>query len=124
MMKTLSPSQLKNLALTRGPNQHLAFNELARRIRENPASWIPENRPWFWDRLDCTPAPDAVVAEWAYLQWSVRFNEGKDRELERMQEARIKELDHRLVQHPDSYEISPEYHNAIGKELRSAAGLT
>ena len=40
-MKALSPSKLKNHALTPGPTQYLAFDELARRIRENPSSWNP-----------------------------------------------------------------------------------
>ena len=40
-MKALPDLELKNFATTPGPRQHLAFHELARRIRNNLSS--PQN---------------------------------------------------------------------------------
>ena len=57
-MKTLPDLELKKLATRPGPRQHLAFDELARRIRDTPSSWSPEEGPWAWDPLDITRAPD------------------------------------------------------------------
>ena len=123
-MKSLPPSELNNLALTPGPKQHLVFGELARRIRENPSSWNPEKGPWVWNHLDSTPAPNAVAAEWAFLDWARQLNDGKNPELEKEQETRLEELERHLEQDPDSHAISGKFHDAIGRKVRSAAGLT
>ena len=45
-MKSLPDSEIKQLATKPGPKQHLAFDELARRIRDNPSSWSQPERPW------------------------------------------------------------------------------
>ena len=41
--------KLKKLATRSGLKQYLAFDELARRIRDNQSSWSPEEGPWAWD---------------------------------------------------------------------------
>ena len=119
-MKTLPDLELKKLATTPGPRQHLAFDELARRIRDTPSSWSPEEGPWAWDPLDITRAPNAIEAEWAFLQWSQRLNDGKTPKLEQEQEARLRELESHLDQDPDS--LGDKYFNEIGKELRRQKG--
>ena len=43
-MKALPDLEVKNLATTPGPRQHLAFDELARRIRNSLSS--PPEWPW------------------------------------------------------------------------------
>ena len=115
-MTTLPDIELKRRAATLGPQQALAFDELARRIQDNPSSWSPEEGPWAWDPLDITRAPNAVEAEWAFLKWSQRLNDGKRPELE--QEPRLKELERHLDRDPDS--VAVKYHEAIGEELRQA----
>ena len=115
-MKALPDLELKKLATTPGPRQHLAFEGLARRIRDNPSSWSPEEGPWAWDSLDITRAPNAIEAEWAFLKWSQRLNDGKNPELEQEQEARLRELESHLDQDPDS--LGDKYFNEIGEELR------
>ena len=115
-MKSLSDMELKNLATTPGPKQYLAFDELARRIRDNPSSWKPEERPWDWNPLDITRAPNAIEAEWAFLKWSQQLNDGKNPKLDQEQAARLDELERHLDQDPDSLEL--KYFNAIGEELR------
>ena len=115
-MRSLPDLELKKLATRSGPKQHLAFDELARRIRDNPSSWSPEEGPWAWNRLDITRAPNAIEAEWAFLKWSQQLNDGKDPALEQKQAARLDELKSPLDQDPDSLET--KYCNAIGDELR------
>ena len=119
-MKTLPDLELKKLATTPGPRQHLAFDELARRIRDTPSSWSPEEGPWAWDPLDITRAPNAIEAEWAFLKWSQRLNDGKNPKLEQEQEARLRERESHLDQDPDSLE--DKCFNEIGEELRRQKG--
>ena len=119
-MKALPDLELKKLATTPGPRQHLAFDERARRIRDNRSSWSPEEGPWAWDPLDITRAPNAIEAEWALLQWSQRLNDGKNPKLEQEQEARLRELESHLDQGPDW--LGDKYFNEIGKELRRQKG--
>ena len=40
-MKSLPDIEIKQLAIKPGPKQYLAFDELARRIRDNPSSMNP-----------------------------------------------------------------------------------
>ena len=119
-MKTLPDLELKKLATTPGPRQPLAFDELACRIRDTPSSWSPEEGPWAWDPLDITRAPNAIEAEWAFLKWSQRLNDGKNPKLEQEQEARLRERESRLYQDPDSLE--DKYFNEIDEELRRQKG--
>lgn len=110
-MKSLTDSELKKLAITPGSKQYLAFDELARRIRENPSGW-DQQEPWVpWDAR----VPNAIEMEWAFLKWSQRLND-ENPELEQEQQARLDELERHLDQDPDSIEI--KYHNAVGEELR------
>ena len=119
-MKTLPDLELKNIATTPGPRQHLAFDEMARRIRNNPSSWSPPEAPWASNPLDTDRAPNAIEAEWAFLKWSQQLNGGKDPKLEQEQEARLRELESKLGQDPDSLE--DKFFNEIGEELRRQKG--
>ncbi len=114
-MKSLPDSEIKQLATIPGPKQYLAFDELARRIRDNPSSWSPQAGPWPWNALDITRAPNTIEMEWALLKWSQQLNDGKNPKLEREQDARLKELERHLEQDPES--IENRYFNAIGAEL-------
>ena len=67
-MKSLPDSEIKQLATKPGPKQYLAFDELARRIRDNPSSWSQPERPLVWNALDITRAPNASEMEWAFLK--------------------------------------------------------
>ena len=113
-MKSLPDSEIKQLATKPGPKQHLAFDELARRIRDNPSSWSQPERHLVWNALDITRAPNASEMEWALLKWSQRLNDDHP-ELEREQDARLKELECHLGQEPES--LASKYFNAIGEEL-------
>ena len=119
IQQTLLDLKLKKLATRSGPKQHLAFDELARGIRDNQSSWSPEGGPWAWDPLDITRAPNAIEAEWAFLKWSQRLNDGNPK-LEQEQEVRLDELKSYLDQDPDSLEI--KYFKAIGDKLRRQKG--
>ena len=118
-LKSLPDIELKNLATSPGPKQYLAFDELARRIRDNPSSWSPEDpKKWDWTPIDITRAPNAIEAEWAFLKWSQRLNE-KNPKLEQEQEARLDELE----LHPDhDPDIANKFFNHIGAELRRQKG--
>ena len=119
IQQTLLDLELKKLATRSGPKQYLAFDEMARRIRDNPSSWSPEEGPWAWDHLDITRAPNAIEAEWAFLKWSQRLNDGNPK-LEQEQEVRLDELKSHLDQDPDSREI--KYFKVIGDELSRQKG--
>ena len=112
-IKSLPHLELKKLATRSGPKQHLAFDELARRIRDHRSSWSPEEGPWAWGPLDIIRAPNAIEVEWAFIKWSQKLNDGKNPKHE--QEARLDELESHLDQDPDSLET--KYFNAIGGEL-------
>lgn len=114
-MKSLPDIEIKQLATRPGPEQYLAFDELARRIRDNPSSWSPQAGPWPWNALDITRAPNASEMEWALLKWSQQLNDGKHPELEQEQDTRLDELESHLNQDPDSLEI--KCHSAIGQKL-------
>ena len=111
-VKSLTDLELKKLATRSGPKQHLALDELARRIRDQPSSWSPEKGPWAWDPIDITRAPNAIEAEGAFLKWSHKLNDGTNPKLKQEQEARLDELKSHLDQDPDSLET--KYFNAIG----------
>lgn len=113
-MKSLPDAELKSLATTSGPRQYLAFDEMARRVRDDPSGWTPQE-PWVWSALDLTRRPNAREMEWAFLRWSQRLNDVEP-ELDQQQETRIEELERHLDQDPHSLEV--KYHNAIGEEIR------
>ena len=114
-MKSLPDSEIKQLATKPGPKQYLAFDELARRIRDNPSRWSQPERHLVWNALDITRAPNASAMEWVLLKWSQELNDGKRPKLEREQDARLKELECHLSQEPES--LASKYFNAIGAEL-------
>ena len=115
-METKSDIELKKLASRRGPQQSLAFDELARRIREDPSTWNPEE-PWWWNPLDVTRAPNVIEAEWAFLKCSQQYNEDRDPELAQKQDVRLEELDKQLARATDSLHI--RYHAAVVQEISS-----
>lgn len=104
-MKSLPESELKNLATQLGPKQYLAFNELARRVRDDPSTWIEQDDP------DYPRAPNSIEREWALLKCSQHLND----ELKREQDVRLTELERNLDEDHDSLEI--KYFNAIGEVL-------
>ncbi len=113
--KSLTNAELKSLATTPARKQYLAFDEMARRIRDNPSGWTQQDEPWAWSAVDCTRGPNAREMEWAFLKWSQRLNDVEPA-LDQEQEMRIEELERHLDQEPDSLEV--KYHNAIGEEMR------
>ena len=120
-MKSLLAPELKKLATSSGPEQYLAFDELARRIRDNPSSWSPKDpKKWCWSPIDITRAPNAIEEEWAFLKWSQTLNDGKNPKLEQEQEARLAKLEVHLARDPNSLET--KFFNHIGAELRRQKG--
>ena len=115
-METKSDIELKKIASQSGPKQYLAFDELARRIREDPSTWNPEE-PWWWNPLDVTRAPNAIEAEWAFLKCSQQYNKDRDPELVQKQDVRLEELDNQLTQTTDSLHI--KYHAEVVREISS-----
>ena len=115
-MKSLRDIDVKKLATRHGPKQYLAFDELARRVRDDPESWSKPVRPGGWNVFDCTRAPNVYEMEWAFLKWSQHLNDDENYELRRVQDARLDKLERQLDEDPDSLEI--KYFNAIGEELR------
>jgi len=117
-MKSLPDAELMKLARVPGPKQYLAFDEIARRIRDNPEGscmaalqWEPF---WDWSPIDITRRPNATEMEWAMLKLSQDLNDVPP-ELEREQNVRIRELEGHLDQDCDSLEC--KYYNAIIKNL-------
>ena len=118
-MKSLSDDELKNLATTPGPKRYLAFDEMARRIRDNPSGWAAlQGEPcWDWSPIDITRRPNDTEMEWAMLRLSQQFNDVAP-ELEQEQNVRIKELEGQLDEDLDSLEV--KYYNDIATNLRRA----
>ena len=114
-MNSLPDAELKRLATTPGAKQYLAFDEMARRTRDNPPRWTQQAQPWAWSAVDCTRGPNAREVEWAFLKWSQRLNDVEP-ELDQEQAVRIEELERHLDHDPDSLEIT--YYIAIGEEIR------
>ena len=114
-MKSLPDAELKSLATRPGPKQYLAFDEMARRVRDNPSGWTQQQKLWAWSAVEFTRGPNAREMEWAFLKWSQRLNDVEP-ELDQGQQMRIEELERHLDQDSDSLEV--EYHNAIGEEIR------
>ena len=115
-METKTDIELKKIASRNGPKQYLAFDELARRIREESSIWNPEE-PWWWNPLDVTHAPNAIEAEWTFLKCSQQYNEDRDPELAQKQDIRLEELGKQLAQATDSLRI--KYHAAVVREISS-----
>ena len=117
-MKSLPDAELMKLARVSGPKQYLAFDEIARRIRDNPEGsclaalqWEPF---WDWSPIDITRRPNATEMEWVMLKLSQDLNDVPP-ELEREQNVRIRELEDHLDQDFDSLEC--KYYNAIIENL-------
>lgn len=118
-MKSLPDDELKNLATTPGPKRYLAFDEMARRIRDYPSGWATQKGEpyWKWSPIDITRRPNATEMEWAMLRLSQQFNDVAP-ELEQEQNMRIKELESQLDEDIDSLEV--RYYNDIVTNLRRA----
>ena len=115
-MTTLGDAEVERLAATPGPEQSLAFHDMARRVRENPSDPAEEGT-MRWRPLDLTRAPNAAEIEWALLECSRQLSSGgEDGEIRRDREARTAELERLLAQDPDSLET--RYHAALVEEVR------
>ena len=110
-MKSLSLHEVNKRATQTGPERYRAFDELARRTRDDPSAMNPSDEPWIWSPLDITRAPNEIEMEWAFLKCSRAWNDGQDPELARKQDARVNELERQLDEDPDSLEIN--YYNAL-----------
>ena len=109
-MREESNCDLKRLALQQGPEQYLALDELACRLREDQANWWTPGEHWIWNPLDITRAPNAVEVEWALLKLSQLYNDrtggqGTDYELVGTQDHRLADIEAQLDQVQDSLEI-------------------
>jgi len=100
-MKSLRDSEVKKLATRPGPTQYLAFDELARRVRDDPASWSQSKRSGGWNTFDCSRLPNVYETEWAFLKWSQYLNEEQNYDLMRVQGARVDKLERELDEDPD-----------------------
>ena len=115
-MKSLRDSEAKKLATRPGSTQYLAFGELARQVRDDPASWSQSKKLGGWNIFECSRAPNVYKIEWALLKWSQHLNDDENYDLMRLQHARVEELESRFDDHADSLEM--KYFHAIGEELR------
>ena len=114
-MKALPSREVRRRATEPGPERYLAFDELARRIRDDPSTMNPSEEPWVWNPLDVTRPPNAIEMEWAFLKCSQAWNNGRNPALDQKQDARVDELERHLDEDPDSLEI--KYHNALVDKL-------
>ena len=110
-MQSQADSELKKLATQPGRRQYLAFDELARRVRDDPSTWSGQNGPWH----GYPRPPNLIETEWAFLKWSQHLNDEENYALIREQDTRLEELDPHLDEDPGS--LACEYFNAIGEEL-------
>ena len=117
-MKSLREMEVKKLATIHGQTQYFAFDELARRIRDNSASWRHTGRSGGWGTFDCSRTPNVYEMEWVFLKWSLHLNDYENYEVVRLLDARFEKLEGQLDEDPESLEI--KYFNAIGEELRRA----
>lgn len=114
---SLHDKDMKELAATPGPRQYLAFDELARRLRNDPATWKPA-KSLFWGEPSATRPPTVQEAEWAFLKWSQHLNDGQDDELFGRQRGRLEELECIIDKDPISMEKF--YFNEIGHVIGRA----
>lgn len=110
MIRDNVDSELKALAVHQGPEQYLALDELAVRLREDRPNWWAPERYWIRNPLDITRAPNAIEVEWALIQASQLYNgdaEGQatDYVLIARQDQRLEEIEKRLDQVVDSLEV-------------------
>lgn len=110
MIREKVSCELKSLAVHQGPEQYLALDELASRLREDRSNWWTPDRYWIWNPLDITRAPNAIEVEWALLRLSQLYSDDAggqvtDYALIGMQDRRIEEIEKRLDQVGDSLEM-------------------
>lgn len=116
--------ELKRLASQRGPEQHLALDELACRLREDRTNWWTPEGNWIWNPLDITRAPNAIEVEWALLELSQLYNEhkgdqGTDYELIATQDQRLDEIEGQLDQVKSSLEV--KFFNSFQECIRNSS---
>ena len=115
-MKSLALHEVKKLATQPGHERYLAFDELARRIRDDPSPMNPSEDPWTWSPLHVTRAPNAIEMEWAFLKCSQAWNNERDPARKQKQDLRVDELERQLDQDADPLVV--KYYNALVDELR------
>ena len=114
---SLHDRDMEELTATPGPRQYLAFDELARRLRNDPTTWNPA-KSLFWGEPSATRPPTVHEAEWAFLQWSQHLNDGEDNELLDQQQGRLKELE--CIVDRDPISMEKFYFNEIGRVVGHA----
>lgn len=102
--------EVEQLAVHQGPEQYLALDELAARLREDRSNWWTPESSWAWTPLDETRAPNAIEVEWALLTLSQLYNDraggqGADYELIATQDQRLNEIEAQLDEAEDSVEL-------------------
>ena len=121
MIREQSSCELKSFAVNQGPDQYLALDELASRLREDRSNWWTPERYWIWNPLDITRAPNAIEVEWALLQLSRLYNgdaEGQETDyvLIGAQDHRLDEIEERLDQVGDFLEV--KFFNRVQECIR------
>ncbi len=114
-MTTLTDADIKRLATRSGPEQSLAFYDMARRVRENPSNWAEEGT-MRWSPLDLTRAPNAAEIEWAFLECSRQLSGEEHDEVRQDRATRMDELDRLPTKDSDS--LKTRYHAALVEEMR------
>ena len=115
--------ELKRLALQRGPEQYLAFDELARRLRGDRPNWWTPEEDWSWNPFDMTRAPSAIEVEWAFLELSKTYNgdagdRSADYELIEAQDRRLDEIEKQLD--PSEESLAMRYFNRLQECVRKS----
>lgn len=115
---------LKLLALHQGPEQYLALDELAARLRADRSNWWTPERILIWNPLDISRAPNAIEVEWALLKLSQLYNDraggqATDYELIGTQDQRLDEIEEQLDQSDDSLEV--KFFNSVQECIRKNA---
>ena len=110
-LNSLDDRDMKQLAATPWPRQYLAFDKLARRLQNDPATWKPA-KSLFWGEPSAARPPTVHEAEWAFLKWSQHLSDGEDDELLGQQQGRLEELECIIGKDPVSMEKF--YFNEIG----------
>lgn len=123
MMRDRPIYELKCLALQEGPEQYLALDELARRLRDDRLIWWNRTRPCVWSPLEITRAPSAIEVEWVLLELSIQYNEGSkgqgpDYKLIGTQDKRLDRIKEQLQNVEESVEITHMLFNYLQARVR------
>lgn len=123
MMRDRPIYELKCLALQEGPEQYLALDELARRLRDDRLIWWSQTTPCVWSPIEITRAPSAIEVEWVLLELSRQYNEGSagqgpDYKLIGAQDKRLDSIKEQLQNVEESVEIRHRLFNYLQARVR------